>query len=102
MIGGTLTLPALAMVAGMTLTSPARTNHIESLNVAKVAFYDTTSKNVSLTSYYEKNGNRYDRENALNLFGEQSGFTEEERDFYRRVLKQKSVPVGINIFDMFG
>lgn len=67
----------------------------------KVAFYDTTSCNVSLASYYENNGNRYGREKALSLFGEQSGFTEEEQDFYRRVLKQKSVPIGISVFDMF-
>ncbi len=102
MIGGTLTIPTLAVVAGMTVTSPARTYHIESLNAAKVAFYDTTSRNVSLTSYYENNSERYGRESALNLFGEQSGFTEEERNFYRKVLKQKSVSVGINVFEMFG
>ena len=28
-------------------------------------------------------------------------FTKEERDFYNKILKRKSIPLGINIFDIF-
>ena len=99
MIGGTLTIPAL--IAGMTLTLPTYSNVIsEPLYTAKYASYDTVS-NYASSGYYEYGNSKYGKENAFNLFGEQSGFTEDERNFYKGVLKQKSTPVGINIFEMF-
>lgn len=40
-------------------------------------------------------------EDTFKLFGEQEGFTEDERIFYKKVLKQRSTPVGKNVFEMF-
>ena len=103
MIAGTLTIPTLAMIAGMTLSSPLQSvTYAEPLRIANIASYDTISRNASLAGFSEYGNKNYSRNGAFSLFGEQSDFTKEELDFYKRVIKHKSTPVGINIYELFG
>lgn len=40
-------------------------------------------------------------EEAISLFGEQSGYTQEESDIYWNAINSKSEKTSINIFDLF-
>ena len=41
------------------------------------------------------------RDEAFNLFGEQTNFTPEELEAYREMIENNSVDLGVNIFDYF-
>lgn len=48
----------------------------------------------------EKNLKKSRIELAYELYGKQRDFTEKEREIYKKVTDEDSVPLGINIFDL--
>ena len=99
------TLPLIAIVTSMSLSTIAspqlQRNSTLPVGAPQISLYQTTSSNRIAEEYVFNFEEENPRLLALQLYGEQSNYTQDERITYKAMLSQKSQEVGINIFDLF-
>lgn len=104
-ISTSLSIPALLLVASLTLSSPSTSGYEGSLPLPLTYHSDsilqTTSTNQIAEKYVLTSYKQNAQSKAMRLFGDQTYFSDEERATYQAVLAEKSERVGINIFNLF-
>lgn len=105
-ISNTLTVPAV-ILASITLSLASA--HLTQSSVAQLHIQPengifqtaTSADNQIAQSFNNIYITKISKKEALMLFNTQSNFTAEELDSYKKMIKSHSIPVGINVFDLF-
>lgn len=105
MNSNSFSLPVVLLAAGLSLSStlaqPVLGNAANTFITPTSAIYQTTSSNHIATEYEFDIRSEDLRLDAIQLFGEQTSFSDEEKATYWSAIRAKSENTAINIFDLF-
>lgn len=97
-----LTVPLFIAVASTSIClSQPVTTFYQAPSVLEEDMYRTTTVGQNTGMYFNPKNTQNMREQALNLFGQQSNLSPDERQISINSLRKISTSVGLNIFDMY-
>lgn len=100
-----LSMPLAVLLVSGTLSITPAALFDENRNIPFNIPIENFCRTTSLNLIAEKYGNQYrtvkPQWEALQLFGEQSNFLQDEKELYWSVLTQKSKNIRVNVFNLF-
>jgi hypothetical protein len=97
----TFTIPLLTLVATTSIAvTPPKPVPYRAANAREENMYHTISANNRMNEFAAPMTVNNVKSDAMNLYGDQSNFTADERRTYESVMERKSVSTGLNIFDI--